>query len=464
MDLHQAASSDRALPPNRRLFILVAIFFLSGMSGLIYQGLWQRMLSLVFGVTVYATSTVLASFMTGLALGSLAASRFADRTRHPLRVFGVAEVGVGLTALSTPIALGAVATWYGWAQTYIGEGISAATLARIVCSFAVLIVPTSLMGATLPFIIKSSMTRRSSVGPRISLLYAANTAGAVAGALSAGFVLIPSIGIHASFILAGAINLSVGTTALLLSRQDAVPAPITTRSNAGVVQIGGVGTAERGRALIPLAFALSGFASLGLEVIWFRVLVLFVEATTYAFSLMLATVLAGIAAGSALATLWLQRFRAWIPVFAWLQIGIGISVVGSFGGLLAMSRVSMVPANSPALVLVTILPPALLMGAAFPIGVRIWAASGGDESRETGRYVGRLYAVNVAGAIVGALVAGFGTATRYRQPDKPAAVLAGLHFVRYAVVRFYGRVAPPQSRVGLCVGGRALRRRSGVAT
>jgi spermidine synthase len=216
-----AAVVARARPKGARrstakrwlLPVLVTLFFLSGVSGLIYQVLWLRLLALVFGVTIYAASTVLASFMGGLALGSFLAGRFADRTHRPLRWFGFAEVLVGLSALASPVVLAGVERLYIAAHPLLPQSLASLTLVRFLCSFAVLLVPTTLMGATLPLVIKSSLLRTTGLGERVGLLYGVNTTGAIVGTSLAGFVLLGSVGISTSFWLAAALNLLVGTSA-----------------------------------------------------------------------------------------------------------------------------------------------------------------------------------------------------------------------------------------------------------
>src|SRR5687767_10455160 len=149
--------------------------------------MWLRLLALVFGVTVYAASTVLASFMGGLAIGSYAAGRIAGRLRSPLRTFGLVEIGVGLSALATPLLLEAIKSLWIVLQPYVPSSLLFLTVARFAGAFAVLIVPTTLMGATLPIVMRSALVQSGAIGRRIGLLYAMNTAGAIVGALTAGF-------------------------------------------------------------------------------------------------------------------------------------------------------------------------------------------------------------------------------------------------------------------------------------
>lgn len=420
-------------PAGWLLPLLLVLFLLSGFCALIYQVLWLRLLALVFGVTVYAASTVLASFMTGLALGSFAAGYVADRAKRPLALFGVAELLVGLTALATPAALDGVKALYVAWHPSIGDHLGLLTLARFVLAFAVLIVPTMLMGATLPLVMKSSLTRTDAVGQRMGLLYGTNTAGAILGALLAGFVLIPRIGVSRGFMLAAAINVVIGLVALVAARRlprvvavepeaDA-PAAVHVDLDAAPARSARVASVAEAsplaRRLVLVVFLLSGVTSLALEVLWFRVLVIFLRPTTYSFTLMLATVLAGIALGSYLATPILNRARNYLAWLAGLELGIGLAALSSFQGLgLSVmwsqglrERLADMPVLSylsPLLLasLLAILPTSLLLGMAFPIGLRIWA--GGNPSDATvARRIGLFYSLNVCGAIVGSLAAGF---------------------------------------------------------
>src|SRR5687768_17475883 len=138
---------------------LLLLFLLSGASALVYQVLWMRLLALVFGVTVHAASTVLAAFMTGLALGSAAAGRLADRVTRPLRAFAAAEALIAVAALATPIGLEGVERLYLTLHPPLQHVPGLVTAIRLVLSFAVLIVPTTLMGATLPLVVKSALRR-----------------------------------------------------------------------------------------------------------------------------------------------------------------------------------------------------------------------------------------------------------------------------------------------------------------
>ena len=394
----------RALAHRRGFLVaLAALFFFSGISGLIYQSLWLRLLSLVFGVTIHAASTVLASFMGGLALGTVLAGRLTRRVRHPLAWFGAVEISIGIAALATPWALGAITQVWPLIYDRLGDHAWAITLARVVCAAAVLIVPTTLMGATLPLVVRSSLAEGALVARAVGVLYATNTAGAITGALLAGRVLIGELGIGASFRVAATLNVIVGLSALALSRRAGMSGPPV--ADAGAIESR---DDDFRRHLVPIVFAVSGFAALGLEVVWFRVLVLVVPATTYAFTTMLATVLLGIALGSALAGPLLARRWHYVRAFGMAQIATGLITLTSLAFYLHGYHAGRLSGTDQAASLFVILPPALAMGLAFPLGVRAWIGEHHDQSNDSAARVATLYALNVGGAIVGSLAAGFG--------------------------------------------------------
>jgi spermidine synthase len=414
-------------PPSRShprtppwlLPFLVVLFFGSGTAALIYQVMWLRLLGLVFGVTVYAASTVLASFMAGLAIGSYAAGRIADRARHPLRLFGLAEILVGLSALATPHVLdGLMQLWVRLAPV-LPESLAVMTLMRFVSAFAVLIVPTALMGATLPLVVKSAIVRLDGFGPRVGLLYATNTAGAILGALTAGFYLISELGVTASFYIAAGINTAIGLAALAASYATRV-APAATPAHpapAAPVWQSVTRASADGRTVL-WVFALSGLITLALEVVWFRILALFLRPTAYAFTIMLAAVLIGLSLGSYLVAPWLRRRANWLAVLAVMQLGISLTAALSFNWLArsqaalelaapGLARLGIDPYLGPLLAssLVSILPAALLLGMAFPIGLHVWAGTGDPATTST--RVGVFYSLNVFGAILGSILGGF---------------------------------------------------------
>ncbi|HET7770905.1 MAG TPA: fused MFS/spermidine synthase, partial [Chloroflexota bacterium] len=413
-------------------FLFVAAFFVaSGAAGLIYQVAWVRILSMIFGVTVHAVSAVLAGFMAGLALGSFVAGRVAERVRNPLLVYGIVEIGIGATGILTPAAFRELGQVYpavnNWiegavpafaAGTPLGHALPIAL--RLLLAFAILLIPTSLMGATLPIMLKSSLIRGSSLSGSVSLLYAINTMGAIAGTVAAGFYLISEYGVRASINAAVALNVAVGLVAVAASfvfsgRASTSRAGVTAERSAA---LGGTGFA---RAVVWLAFLMSGLCGLGFEVVWFRLLALFsADNSTYAFTVMLAVVLFGIAAGSYVLTpiagAFGQRVNWWV-VLALLELGIGVTAVYSITVLsnlpAAVKQVSAWPGLSFMASLedgfmilaafVAIAPSMFLSGMTFAAAASLYAGDRPDAARR----VGSLYAANVLGAIAGSLLAGF---------------------------------------------------------
>ena len=390
------------------------LFFGSGFSALVYQVLWTRVLGWTFGVTIYAASAVWASFMAGLAIGSLTAGRLGDRVGRPLRWFGATEVLVGLTALGTPLLLTWMQRAYVALYPSLPHSTEGLTLVRLAMAFGLLIVPASLMGATLPLVVKSSLFEDHRLGHHLGLLYGSNTTGAIAGTLAAGLLLIPVYGIRTTFIAAATVNVVVGAVAILLSALHAGTAAARAFERAADTV---ASRADRRLNLVLIVFAVSGFVSLALEVVWFRVLTLFLRPTVYGFAVMLATILAGIALGSYLLTPFLDRPRRWIATIAVLECAVALASALSFWPLAELPTLSdrLTPTLGhvmPAYLvfplsgsLIAIFPTALLMGAAFPIGLRVWAGAHGDV--DSAARVGTFYSLNVAGAIAGSLVAGF---------------------------------------------------------
>jgi spermidine synthase len=411
--------SPRASPrrsSGAALSLLALLFFVSGASALIYQMLWLRMLGLVFGVTVHAASTVLASFMAGLAIGSYGAGRLAGRIHRPLVWFGAAEALIAVTAVLTPFALRGLQSFYASIHPSLPDSLGALTAVRFAMAFFALIVPTVLMGATLPLVMKSSLLRASGIGARFGTLYATNTTGAIVGTLVAGLWLIPTFGIRQTFMVAAAANLLVAIVAVAGGLRGMVRPDTSSDPTASVADVPPMDLSRRTRLAVLTVFTLSGFTALAMEVVWFRVNVLILRPTVYAFAVMLATILGGIALGSAAVAPWLRRQRDWLVPLSILEFLTAAACLLSFAALESapvlvrrVEGVLPVPAYLVPLIvtsMVTILPATLLMGAAFPVGLHLWSAGGGTPS-SAARRIGTFYSMNVCGSIAGSVAAGF---------------------------------------------------------
>ncbi len=409
---------------NTRLpFLLVSLcFFLSGIAGLSYQTAWTRQFGLVFGTSELALATVLAAYMAGLALGAACAGHWMDRVRRPVLVYAVLELGIGLTALAVPQAISAarflnVAILGGFELPVAGSFGSG--LIYGVSSFVILLVPTALMGATLPLLARYAVQRDSEIGSRVGLLYTVNTVGAAAGTLLTAFVLLPRIGLGQTILVAVAINVIVFVFGLaaLLARGFR---PLKTDAHGLPIRTVAASTSETSRPsrvkaatfdwILPLIL-LSGVVSFSWEILWTRLLSNLFGSSVYAFATMLATFLIGLALGSAVAArLASSPARAWSG-FIIAQIAIAGLSLAAFAFVERLPTMAQEFADSGEGFLVsgvmlsalTLLPGALAMGATFPFAVRILARNAEDAARASGR----VFAWNTFGAIIGALTAGY---------------------------------------------------------
>ena len=398
--------------------LIYLLFFVSGVTGLIYQVAWARMFITVFGNTTQAVSTVLAAFMGGLALGSIVIGRRADRFRRPIWAYGVLEVLIGLFALAFPWLLMALQGLYANVYLTFGENTLPLTLIRFLLSFLMVLIPTTLMGGTLPVLSKYAGRELDKIGKRIGGLYTVNTLGAVLGTLLAGFILLEFVGVSKSVYLAAFLSLIVGIVAIVSGRRTGVEtSPEAAREEAPpeaapeTAQVPAYVT-----TLVLVAFAVSGTAALAYEVLYTRVLVFSLGTSAHAFSVMLMTFLVGIALGSFIFSRLVDRWRNLTDTFAIVEIVIGAAVLASMyfisrmdvthealgirdaGGNLMENRAA--GFLQAALIMFV---PTFFMGAAFPVVTRIYA-----RTRETVSFsIGKLYFFNTLGAVAGALAAGF---------------------------------------------------------
>jgi spermidine synthase len=394
---------------NVPFLLLLVCFFLSGLAGLIYQTAWTREFAFVFGTSNLAVATVLAAYMAGLAAGAAVAARLAHRITRPLLTYGLLELGVGITALGVPLAIQASQALYVGlfgGQTELPEagGLSSAVF-YMACSFVILMIPTALMGATLPLLVRHSVHNDEQLSSRIGLLYSINTAGAVVGTVLAAFVLLPLIGLRETIWAAAAVNGLVFLAAWALARSaggDFGNTPPAATSNPEPL----------GKAvwILPLIFG-SGLISFTYEVLWTRLLEHLLGGSVYAFSTMLASFLMGIALGAAVGSRFgTTRSRAAMG-FAIAQLGIALLsavawlAVDEIPALTASLKNSDLPKMLVdwAASTFTLFPAAVLLGATFPFAVRILAR---DEN-EAGSASAKIYAVNTLGSVVGSIGAGF---------------------------------------------------------
>lgn len=403
------------LRADRRLLYLV--FFVSGAPALVYQVVWQRVLTLYFGVDIYSTTVTVATFMLGLGLGSLVGGRLADRAKSPLTLYLACELGLaayGAVSLELFSAVG---------SRLAGSGVAVV----IAADFALMLVPTTLMGMTLPLICRAMETRDSGIGRHFSALYAINTLGAAAGALLSAYLLIGLVGLDGATSLAAASNAGLALAVLLLMRRRRAVAGAPAPPAAAPIAI----AAPARRRVIACSF-LSGGVALGYELTGYRILSCLLHGTTYVFGTILVALLCGIALGS-----WHARRRADerspLARFGTAQLALAVYLALLFGllgrlswmpGLRhligATSLISLHPAPElisgsltlPYLYSLLDIPfwsglvfglPAIFMGYGFPQLVRAAA----PRVDVLGRAVGSVYLANIMGATAGSLATGF---------------------------------------------------------
>jgi spermidine synthase len=376
---------------------------LSGFAALLYETAWAREFELVFGTSELAVVSVLAAYMAGLAVGAAFAGRLVSRVRRPVLWYGLFELGIAASALAVPWAIRAAA----WLQAASMGGRSAppdaesvsAALFWVGAAFAVLVVPTGLMGATLPLLARQAVRREEEIGRRVGTLYAVNTGGAVAGAIATGFLLLPELGVRATvFAGAGANALVFVAAAALAGRAPAVATGVITTPR------------PRFHWALPLS-TLSGVTSFTYEVLWTRLLGHLVGGTIQGFATMLASFLLGIALGSAIGSRFARDRARAARGFAAAQLGAAALSLLAFLGVDRLPELARAigAGNAGALAMngviavVGLTPGALCIGAVFPFAVR-WLAR--DEA-EAGPAAARVYAWNTLGAITGALASGF---------------------------------------------------------
>jgi spermidine synthase len=409
--------------------VVLSCFFLSGASGLILELLWTRMLTLVFGSTALAVSTVLTAYMGGLGLGSYLAGKWADRLKDPVRAYALAEVAIGLYALAVPWIIGFYPGLNQWLWATFGDRYTLLSVLRFLASAGVLIVPTTLMGATLPILARYFVSRPFEMGRvslRLGTLYAVNLFGAVAGSFLAGFVFLPMAGVRTTNLVAASFDMSLAVAILVARRFVRTPkttdGPRSLEEVAAQVQAEssvpgqtGAPTSRLARRVVMLAFAVSGATAMTLQVLWTRALAVIIGSSIFSFTIILLAFLIGLGAGSAAFGRLVGRFREPVRALALTHLGIvaciGLSYLVTdrlpfiFTYLLSSTMVSpdAVLTSQFVLACLTVLPSTFLMGAIFPITVRVVTGDLGT----VGRDVGFAYALNTLGAIVGSFFSGF---------------------------------------------------------
>ncbi len=403
---------------------LVGLFFLaSGFSALIYQVAWVRLLTVTFGTTVYAISTVLTIFMAGLALGSWIFGDRIDRWGRPLLVYGALELAI---AIYVVLLVGCM-PWVEAAAAALLRGRelshTSTSLIKFVMAAGLLLVPTTLMGGTLPVLAKFVTRSSGTVGRWLGRLYGLNTLGAVLGSLAAAYLLILRLGVNGTILLAASITGIVGVVSCLFamssghdllaesSREDSDAARVVEDDDAAV---SARPSGRRHWLLFTIAFG-SGLVTLATEVLWTRLFVNLLTSNVLVFATILGSFLTGIALGSFLVSVWIDRVRSLEAVVSVAILASAVLLSGSVlsqGGLgAALQQIRGLPDLalttkvylSLGLMFLVVALPATVFGTVLPSLFR-WS---GRSLTTLGSDIGRLYAWNTVGAIAGSFASGF---------------------------------------------------------
>jgi spermidine synthase len=380
--------------------LILAMFTLSGAAGLVFECVLQRALSRAFGVSAFATSTVLAAYMGGLALGAVVFGRTADKAKNPLKLYAGLELGIGIFAATLPLLIPAIIELFSSVVRGSPLDSPAVIFGRLVIALAVTLLPTILMGGTLPAVAKALMQRELGAAV-VARLYTLNVLGAALGALLAAYVFMPSFGLSGTAWVGATCNLLAAAIALRV-RPGTGEAP--------AIQEAAVPAPARGSLL--LAAAASGLLTFAIEVGWFQLLAVVVGNSVYAFGLMLAVFLLGLMLGST----WVGRQKesdlgfatlGKVQLYAAIALAVTIPLWDRVPDLFIIAGAAVTSFWGRELVraiacVEVILVPAAFLGAVFPLVLRLAAR---DE--KVGRAVGGIAAANTLGAVFGSIGTGF---------------------------------------------------------
>lgn len=396
---------------------------LSGVAGLAYQVAWSRYLALFLGHTSYAVVAVLVAFMGGLALGNAWLGRFADRISRPLALYGWLELGIAGYAVIFPIYFEVCQ------QLYLTLARGAATggvwwlALKFAFGLAAILIPTTLMGGTLPILTKLVTRSLGELRSRVAGLYFINSLGAVAGVMLADFWWIPNLGLDATMFAGAVMNGVVGALALAMSntieREEHRSPPWALSAETSLTDTTEPASETYTPDELKLAIAaagLSGFVAMLYEVVWTRLLALALGSSTHAFSIMLVTFISGIAAGAWVIGRW-RGLRRTFDAFGWAEMALAGTLFFSmfFYHYLPLAfvwlgaKVVRSASNYPiyqaiqfGLCFLVMFVPALFLGMTLPLASRVATS----ELARTGRSVGLVFSINTLGTVLGAALTG----------------------------------------------------------
>ncbi len=401
---------------------ILLLFLLSGSTSLVYEVVWMRRLSLVFGHSVFSISTVLTTFMSGLALGSYLGGRWSDLQRQNgrspadlLKAYGNLELFIGAWALLSLVLLNAVEAGF-LSLSRSGSDGSLLTVFLFVCSFLILLPPTTAMGATLPIFTQVLVLRQKDTGTLLSRIYGINTLGACLGAGVAGIVSLPNLGLNKTVIATAALNIVVMLLAYSLARgMRSLEGTGNAKTSNEVIEEAPTEPKSLRQNLVPIVFGMSGFAGMVYQLGWTRALVLSIGSSTYSFSIILTSFLASLGLGSFLYRYLFKKRQPVARDLALLQVFIALSALVVTIGIGYLPRLKLfslshlepsfatIVSFDAVVVFLILLLPTLALGLTFPLVTHLYTS----RLEELGRRLGEAYAANTMGAILGSFLGGF---------------------------------------------------------
>ncbi|GAB4396811.1 MAG: hypothetical protein OHK0048_02810 [Rhodoferax sp.] len=394
------------------------LFFITGFAALTYQVLFAKRLALVFGSTSTATFTVLMAFLGGMAIGSLVGDWLVKKARRPVVLYAIAEICIAVYCVSSLAVLPYLPDFYRWLVASSGHQAWVIFAARIGIGGALLLVPTLLMGTTLPLLVRATTILPRHVGVSTGSLYTSNTLGAALGALLSAYFIIPALGARSSTLLAAVLNLGVALAALALTkREDTLAAPLPSEQAVGQPRMSPPRRDSSVTAVIAgLVLCVGGVLSLGLETVFVHLLSIVAGNSVYAFGLMLATFLLGLSIGGALGTWLIVHTRAPNSLIAIAQLGIALFVTltcwgwnaiptyfASFEGYPLATTFASREAIRAIVCALIMIPPTIFIGAGYALAMNAYATA----TPTRWLTVGKGAALNTVGNISGVILFGF---------------------------------------------------------
>jgi spermidine synthase len=398
---------------HKRLLIVGILFVLSGLASLIYQVVWFKQLSYFLGNSTYSQSVVLATFMGGLAIGAYFWGRRSDNNRNKLKTFAFLEIGIAVYCFLFPFIFGLVES--GFISLVQSLGLQSDSLLVLMLKFfvstLVLLVPTILMGGTLPVLVNYLTREQASIGKNVSMLYFLNSVGAMIGTFIAGFYLIQFLGLRLSLQFGAGLELFVGLIALTLMGQWKT----ATQTETNEMAERSIKTVAENHARVAYWVAgISGLCAMLYEVVWFRLLIPILSSSTYSFTLIIGAFIGGISIGSLIVYSIDRRIKNHFRLLGICQLAIVFSIlvlIPIYGRIPFFVWTSISEDSSYIFYLFTqfkwvfliLLIPTIFMGMSLPLAAKVVVQS---QKARVGQSVGNVFAINTIGTVVGSLGAG----------------------------------------------------------